>query len=169
MCRSYFNLFNCRSGDQTVSFVSEPCHDEECMLYCIGHSSQSQSTTMMNIIGNPLVSWSQYSEDDSGFETSSAISDFFPRRSGFSFHNRHKATHTERNSQKLVRGKIQKRSSIAPYLPARSIIRRKSIQELRLPPILSNRGLLKYTRAFQKGNCIYIGKAATMAMDGDFG
>jgi len=123
---------------------------------------------MMNIIGNPLVSWSHHSEDDSGFETSSAISDFFPRRSGFSFHNRHKATHTERSSQKLIRGKIQKRSSIAPYLPARSIIRRKSIQELRLPPILSSRGLLKYTRAFQKGNCIYIGKAAAMAMDGDF-
>ena len=132
-----------------------------------------QSTSVINVIGcstnyDRNISWNSHrSEDDSGIEIPSFSTE--TRRLthfGSGFKDRHRinfAAAERSNSFKLIRGKIQKKM---PYslMPTR----RKSHNEIRLPPI--QRGLTRYTKIMRRGNCIYIGKAASMALEsGEFG
>jgi hypothetical protein len=174
-CRKAVSLTDLRSNEQqsTSTTVSEDggksSFVDECMLYGMGHSSQPQSTTVINVVGcstyDPNGSWiSHRSEDDSGIDTPSFH--YESRRLHFlpsGLREKRRITYVDRgNSFKLLRGKVEKK---VPYVLATS--RRKSCNEIRLPPI--SRGLTRYTKAIKRGNCIYIGRAASLALEnGDF-
>jgi hypothetical protein len=159
------------SGDQSATVSSESGQQSSYIDMCdgIGHSSQPQSTTIINVVGcttyDPNGSWiSHRSEDDSGIDTPS-FNHFENRRLHFlsGLRERRRITYGDRGSSfKLTRGKIEKK---VPYILGPS--RRKSFNEIRLPSI--HRGLARYTRAIRKGNCIYVGKAAALALEnGDY-
>uniref|UniRef100_A0AC34GV97 Uncharacterized protein n=1 Tax=Panagrolaimus sp. ES5 TaxID=591445 RepID=A0AC34GV97_9BILA len=169
--RKAVSLTDLRSGsDQSSATVSESGQQSSYvdMYDGIGHSSQPQSTTVINVVGgtpyDPNGSWiSHRSEDDSGIDTPSFH--FENRRLHFlsGLRERRRITYGDRgHSFKLHRGKIEKK---VPYILGPS--RRKSCNEIHLPSI--HRGLTRYTKAIRKGNCIYVGKAASLALEnGDY-
>uniref|UniRef100_A0A7E4UUR4 Fork-head domain-containing protein n=1 Tax=Panagrellus redivivus TaxID=6233 RepID=A0A7E4UUR4_PANRE len=182
--RKSVSLIDLRCGDSQVFMDSSVASTDDRNVF-----NDDRPTTMFRAdsatsfdpvpVSNNMVACRQpsngwFSEDDSGFESASVVSTIEPSMALRNLFNVHRskrpriATYFSLDRDrvnKLVRGKVQKR---APVFSLGSSIRRKSIHELRLPPVISNSsraGVGRNTRILRRGNCIYVGKAATVAME----